>query len=149
MYYQDHSRDFTAQVGEVGGSRLSQIVADTWKKLPLEVKQPYYDRVAADKKRYAEEISKYIQEHSSELEDIKRLQRLKKNKMKKLGRKQGEGEEDDELESEPITIKIKGISQRQIKAADRKNYSHRPKAPVSSFFIFYQEEARNIALKYG
>jgi hypothetical protein len=27
MYYQDHSKEFTAQVGEVGGSRLAQIVA--------------------------------------------------------------------------------------------------------------------------
>lgn len=27
MYYQDHSKEFTAQVGEVGGSRLAQLVA--------------------------------------------------------------------------------------------------------------------------
>jgi hypothetical protein len=46
-------------------------------------------------------------------------------------------------------MKIKAISQRQMKAADRKAYSHRPKAPVSSFFLFYQEEARNIANQYG
>lgn len=36
-----------------------------------------------------------------------------------------------------------------MKAADRKAYSHRPKAPVSSFFLFYQEEAKNIANQYG
>ena len=53
------------------------------------------------------------------------------------------------MDSEQIPTKIKGISQRQIKAANRKNYSHRPKAPVSSFFIFYKEEAGNIAQKYG
>jgi hypothetical protein len=46
-------------------------------------------------------------------------------------------------------MKIKGISQRQMKAADRKNYSHRPKAPVSSFFLYYQEEAKNIAVQSG
>lgn len=70
--------------------------------------------------------------------------------MKKHGRKhEGEDKDGDEMDSELVTLKIKGISQRQMKAADRKNYSHRPKAPVSSFFIFYQEEAKNIAQKYG
>lgn len=46
-------------------------------------------------------------------------------------------------------MKIKGISQRQMKVAERKNYSHRPKAPVSSFFLYYQEEAKNIATLHG
>jgi hypothetical protein len=36
-----------------------------------------------------------------------------------------------------------------MKAAERKNYSHRPKAPVSSFFLYYQEEAKNIAVQYN
>jgi hypothetical protein len=148
MYYQDHSKDFTAQVGEVGGSRLAQIVADTWKKLPIEVKQPYYDRANADKQRYRDEITRYIQKHSEEIEDMKQLNRIKKMRMK-LGKKEGEEREEGEMDSEQANPKIKGISQRQMKAADRKNYSHRPKAPVSSFFLFYQEEAKNIAIKYG
>jgi hypothetical protein len=78
---------------------------------------------------------------------MKRLNRIKKTKKKKMNRKAGE--DDDEMESEPTTTKIKGISQRQIKAANRKHYSHRPKAPVSSFFVFYREQGKNIAQKYG
>lgn len=80
---------------------------------------------------------------------MKHLNRLKKHR-KKLGRKnEKEGDEKEDEDSEQVNIKIKGISQRQMKAAERKNYSHRPKAPVSSFFIYYQEEARNIANKYN
>lgn len=36
-----------------------------------------------------------------------------------------------------------------MKLEQRKEYSHRPKAPVSSFFIFYKEEAKNISEKYS
>lgn len=36
-----------------------------------------------------------------------------------------------------------------MKAEERKKYAHRPKAPVSSFFIFYQDQAKNIATKFG
>jgi hypothetical protein len=42
-------------------------------------------------------------------------------------------------------MKIKGISQRQMKMEERKHYANRPKAPVSSFFLFYQEEAKNLS----
>jgi len=52
MYYQDRSREITGQ-GGAGGTKLSQVIAQTWRKLPLSEKQPYFDRVAADKKRYS------------------------------------------------------------------------------------------------
>ncbi len=38
---------------------------------------------------------------------------------------------------------------KQMKIQQRKEYSHRPKAPVSNFFIFYREEAKNLAEIYN
>jgi hypothetical protein len=42
LFYQERSKDLAVQTGEVVGSKIAQLVADSWHSLNAEQKRPYH-----------------------------------------------------------------------------------------------------------
>jgi hypothetical protein len=107
-----------------------------------EEKQPYMEKALETRVKYQEDMSDYIRLNHDDIEDAK----LQKRKLKRFQRLDSEGRLEEDARE--VKSRLKGVSLRQMQAEHRKAYAHRPKAPVSSFFVFYQAEAKNIASRH-
>ncbi|AOW04233.1 hypothetical protein LXG23DRAFT_55815 [Yarrowia lipolytica] len=96
---------------------LTRALADSWKELGQEGRQPYYKLYQDDRRRYLEEMSEYVPENPSEAEQ-KEIQRAIKA-LEEL--KSGKGGDDEEEEAATSTVATK--EDKQEKEGEKKEQS--------------------------
>ncbi|KAG5356267.1 Non-histone protein 10 [Yarrowia sp. B02] len=95
---------------------LTRALADSWKELGQEGRQPYYKLYQDDRRRYLEEMAEYVPENPSEAEQ-KEIQRAIKALEELRSGKGDLGDEEDDKKEEPKEDKEEP---KEIKEAESK-----------------------------
>ncbi|KAG5359144.1 Non-histone protein 10 [Yarrowia sp. C11] len=95
---------------------LTRALADSWKELGQEGRQPYYKLYQEDRRRYLEEMSEYVPENPSEAEQ-KEIQRATKALEELRSGKGGDDEEEGEGKAEE---KVEGKTEEKSDKIEKK-----------------------------